>query len=117
VLTRAIEPGIARTDKMITVDYRLFWNPRRTVAPKGKRWDLPDGHTVATLQQPDFGPQQKDAIVRIRLITVLQICQRMALRDAPFAVLTSSPGPLSRRRSGPGALAAPWRRTERAGGD
>src|SRR5271165_600964 len=99
---------------MITVDYRRFLNPRRTVAPKGKRCDLPDGHTVATLQQPEFGPQQKDAIVRIRVVVLLQICQRMPLRNAPFAVLPGATDPLPTRSSGPGALAGRRSREARA---
>jgi hypothetical protein len=43
--------------------------------------------TVATLQQPEFGLQQNDAEVTIRLTPVLQICQQC--RNATSKALNS----------------------------
>src|SRR4029077_1484524 len=62
-------------DEMERVTYSIILEPPKESWPERKTLIWPTD-TVATLQQPEFGLQQNDAVVTIRPSAVLQICQR-----------------------------------------
>jgi hypothetical protein len=49
----------------------------------GKKTKLQSWHTLERLQQPEIELQQNNAVVRIWLPALLQICQSMPPRNAP----------------------------------
>jgi len=57
------------------VAYSIILEPPKESWPERKPLIWPTD-TVATLQQPEFGLQQNDAVVTIRPSALLQICQR-----------------------------------------